>query len=236
MFDLTLNDIDLSSIGCELLRDTRLNLLPRRRRRTLVISGEHGTKFIGPGKKEPIIFELEILIEGEDEDTFLENKQSLISLLDHGDGPLRMSLSNRPGKIYYVAYAGQTSLREWITDAIVTVPMKISTPYSFGEETKELIGNGNAVNRGLDTVLNLEIIGPASSPVIQIGGITALTYEGEIELGQSLKIDGTEVTLEELNALPDISGTLPLILPSGTTSLSCPDGSPHWSWLEKWDY
>lgn len=228
---IIIDGLDLTLLGVTMLRDSTMDILPARKDRTVKVLGRDGEYFI-PGKISDRLIELHLHIEADSEEELLERQEQLRRIFT---GDLELALPDNPDRVYYVRYAGQTDLTQWIQDSRVTIPLRMYDPYIYSRHLSEYTGNGTLYNRGSEsTPLTIEITGPASAIDITVGS-QELYYSGSLAGGEKLVIDGKNllVSVGSMNALPNLSGDIPL-LPPGPHFVSCSSGSAKWTWRERW--
>ncbi len=225
--------LDIGSIGGIVKRETTRSLVPEFKLRKVNILGRNGCIILGNKIKDREI-ELSINIESNSPEELIEAKRKLALALDPSTGPKELRFEDDPDRIYFVKYSGKISLKEWLKNADITIPLKMTDPYIYSDE-KTAEGNCVIVNEGVNTDITIEIQGPATAPItIQIGDYTMI-FNQSIDSGKSLIIDGKKPTVEidGVNYLPKLTGNIP-ILPPGNVSVSCSSGYPIWRWRNKW--
>ncbi len=225
--------IDLSTLGITLLNSSTIHLLPKVSVRTIKIPGRVGSLRVG-SKKQSREFKLDLHLESDSIYNLEILKNTLASLFDPLKGCIELSFSNKPDKYYKVRYSGSSSIREIIIDAQVSIPLKMFDPYIYGQPSSESgpTSINNIGNEYADLII--QVNGPATNPVINLEQST-ISYTGSILTGESLVINGEtgEVTLGTLNALPALTGDLPILKP-GVNSITCSSGTIICSWRPKY--
>lgn len=226
---LEIDGVGLGAYGCYLLRDSRRELLPKRKLRKVSILGRPGLAVLGSRVSSGLI-ELILAVENKDLLSVKDNLAKIFPL----DKVQELRFPDDPNRLYQVKYKGQSNIEEWIQDFIVTIPLILADPYVYSPENI-LTGPGIIHNQGTEeTPLTIEIEGPASDIELFIGE-NRIKFSGAIGGTERLVIDGAkfEVTLDKKNVLNRLQGNLNPI-PPGLIPVSCSSTSVTWRWRNRW--
>lgn len=227
-----MGSIIIEDTGYNVTRETNWGILPNRKLRSVSITGKDGAIVLG-SKLNKRTMTLDIILGGNNEEEYLEARDRLAELFgDLETKKLRFSHQNRS---YYVRYTGGSNSIEWVKDGKITIPLLLADPYAYGEVVTVQDSDTSLNNQGTEaTPLLIEIAGPANSPTITVGEVV-LRYNGIVEEGEILKIDGgtKEVTIAGENVLYNLEGIPPLLTP-GQTEVQCSSGVCTWTWEERY--
>jgi phage-related protein len=229
---ILIDNVDLGAIGCSLSPYTTVDLLPPTDIRKTNVGGRHGSQIVG-AKRKIRMLELEIDIMADSLSQMLSVEQTLRQTFDPIKGYQDVVLEIFPNKVYQAKYSGQTSLKDWIQDGHVTIPMKTQDPYIYSV-LKKTSGVGTMINNGTEeTPLYIEVVGPATSPSVGIGPNT-ISYTGTVSSGQILILDGNtmEAKIGSTNVLDNVTGNMPVLVP-GVNIITCSSGTVNFRWRER---
>lgn len=226
------NGVDLGGLGCTLSHETQVETLPGEEVRTVRPLGRHGTIITGTRK---IVRKIELVMTLEASTYFnlLTLEDTIAGLFNPIYGYRDLVLEWDPLSTYQVKYSGQSKVTDWIQDGRVDISLKTQDPYIYSD-MKYKAGAGQVRNNGSHpTPIVITVVGPALNPAITVAGKT-LSYNGNIQSGQSLVIDGVNqlITLGGINVLSLLDGDIPE-LPSGLSNLSCSAGMIYLQWKER---
>jgi predicted phage tail component-like protein len=225
----------LQPLNVLVLQDSRYELFPSLKEFAETVPGKHGDIDFG-NKLGSRILELHVATtEGLTEVQKETLKRDFAKYLDSSIGVKNLIFSDDIEKSYAVKYAGKINPKQYPEWFDFVIPFKMPDPYITGSYEHSKTGSGTITNSGnIETGLSIEISGPLTSPSITIGDET-LIYTGIISTGQTLVIDTENMTaeLDGVNVLNNLSGTLPLYLEPGGTSVTA-SGQVCFIWKDRW--
>jgi len=226
----------LQPLGVFVLRDGKEELLPKTRDNTDTIPGRHGELDFG-SELGARVMEFKVHINTTPaEKTAL--KRRLAAYLNPLLGVKPLIDSHDLEKTYYVKYAGNIDLDNYVNALQFTIPFKMSDPIIYGSFEQTQIGSGTITNDGtLECPLTIEIVGAVTNPSVVIGSYT-LTYAGTLTSSDTLIIDTGAITctLNGVNAIGNLTGlTTDVVLAVGDTVVTVPaNGTTTIRFREQW--
>jgi phage-related protein len=165
-------------------------------------------------------------------------KRTLAAYLNPMNGVKTLIDSHDIEKTYYVKYAGNIDLTNYVNALQFTIPFKATDPIIYGSFEQVRVGSGTITNDGtLECPLTIEVVGAATNPSVVVGGKT-LTYTGVLTSSDTLIIDtgALTCTLNGANALANLTGlTTDVLLAVGDTEVTVPStGTVTFRFREQW--
>lgn len=225
----------LQPLGVFVLKDSKEELLPKTRENTEEIPGRHGEIDFG-SELQPRVMEFKVHINATPaEKSALKRK--LAAYLNPLNGAKPLIDSQDIEKTYYVKYAGNIDLSNYVNAMQFTIPFKASDPIIYGSFEQTKVGSGIISNDGtLECPVVVKITGLVTNPSVTIGAHT-LTYTGGLTSSDTLVIDtgALTATFNGVNALINLDGLTPdIVLPVGDTMVTAANGGTTvFSWRER---
>lgn len=224
----------LQPLGVFVMRDGKEQLLPNTRNNTESVPGRHGEFDFG-SELEARILEFHVHIDT----TVAEKaalKRTLAAYLNPLNGVKALIDSADKDKTYYVKYAGNIDLDNYVNAMQFTIPFKASDPIIYGSFEQSQVGSGTITNDGtLECPVKITIVGAVTNPSVVIGSYT-LTYTGTLTSSDTLIIDtgALTCTFNGVNALGDLTGLTPdVVLAVGDTVVTVSGGTVTLTWTER---
>ncbi|MGE4415310.1 MAG: distal tail protein Dit [Bacteroidales bacterium] len=127
----------LEPLGLVVLRDSRVDLLPRTKDLIENVPGRHGDIFFG-SKLLPRLLELRVAIDSEFSPEEMEKKKREIArFLVPTKGTKTLVFADEPEKQYFVKYSGTIDITQYATWFEFTIPFKCSDPYIYSRLNEE---------------------------------------------------------------------------------------------------
>jgi len=226
----------LQPLGVFVMRDGKEELLPTTRNNTDTIPGRHGEFDFG-SELEARVMEFKVHINTTPE-TKTALKRTLAAYLNPLLGVKPLVDSHDMDKTYYVKYAGNIDLTNYVNALQFTIPFKASDPVIYGTFEQTQVGSGTITNDGtLECPMTITIIGAVTNPAVVVGTYT-LTYTGTLTSSDTLIIDtgALTCTLNGVNAMGNLTGLTPdVVLVVGDTVVTAASaGSTVFTWTEQW--
>ncbi len=150
-------------------------------------------------------------------------------------GEQALTFANRPGKVFYVVYAGQLRFAEEGPNyRKITIPFKYYTGKALASSQSSLTGSGTAVNGGNDVApIIVEIVGPVTNPSVTVAGLI-MSYAGTVTASDLLVIDTERRTalFNGVNALGNYNNVFPK-LAVGSNTVTVGSGNVTVKWYNK---
>jgi phage-related protein len=116
---------DVETLGLTLLADSRYTLIPGPRLDKVYILNRHGCSLVYKGLK-PYTVTLRFNLYNDDPTPLYEAYKTLFKqLIKLTTGTFDFYFTDEPSVIYSAKYSGRATIREYITDGIIELPLKI---------------------------------------------------------------------------------------------------------------
>lgn len=225
----------LQPLGVFVLRDKKEELLPKTRENTDTVPGRHGEYDFG-SELDARVMEFKVHVNTTPE-TKTALKRTLAAYLNPMNGVRTLIDSHDIEKTYYVKYAGNIDLTNYVNAMQFTIPFKATDPVIYSSFEQVQVGSGTITNDGsLPCPVTIEIVGAVTNPSFVIGGKT-LTYAGVLTSSDTLTIDtgALTCTLNGANALANLTGlTTDVLLAVGDTPVTASGGIVTFRFREQW--
>lgn len=226
----------LEPLNLFVLRDNRIDLLPRTHERTEVVPGRHGVYNFG-SKLRPRVIELSVALSSEINPTEREKvKRNIAKYLNPTAGAKRLVFSDDEDRAYLVKYAGSIDLTQYTNWFQFTIPFKSVVHYAIGTEEKSVTGGGIAYCDGnIASPVVIKIEGPATNPEVTIRG-RRVSYVGTVNAGDELIIDTEkmEAYINGDNVIHNIEADLPNTRVSHGSNYISAEGNTTVYWRDRW--